>query len=82
MIARALGARVVAVDRGRFTAVVDESSDDERLVTAVRAKQLVEPSSAIALAAVLAEPARFAGRRVGIVLSGGNVDPDHLPWCA
>ena len=32
--------------------------------------------------AVLAEPARFAGRRVGIVLSGGNVDPDHLPWCA
>ena len=32
--------RIVAVDRGRFTAVVDESSDDERLVTAVRAKQL------------------------------------------
>lgn len=32
--------RIVAVDRGRFTAVVDESSDDERLATAVRAKQL------------------------------------------
>ena len=53
----------------------------QRLV-AVRAKQLVEPSSAIALAAVLASPVRFAGRRVGIVLSGGNVDPDRLPWCA
>ncbi|NYZ62047.1 pyridoxal-phosphate dependent enzyme [Luteimonas deserti] len=47
---------------------------------ATRTKQLVEPSSAIALAAVLGAPARFAGRRVGIVLSGGNVDPDRLAW--
>lgn len=48
----------------------------------VELKQLVEPSSAIALAAVLAQPERFAGRRVGIVLSGGNVDADRLPWVA
>ncbi|OWQ53767.1 serine dehydratase [Stenotrophomonas maltophilia] len=45
-------------------------------------KQVVEPSSAIALAAILAEPARFAGKRVGVVLSGGNVDLDALPWGA
>ncbi|MEN5203669.1 pyridoxal-phosphate dependent enzyme [Stenotrophomonas sp. TWI700] len=45
-------------------------------------KQVVEPSSAIALAAILAEPARFAGKRVGVVLSGGNVDLDALPWSA
>jgi threonine dehydratase len=44
-----------------------------------RTKQLVEPSSAVALAAVLGNPARFAGLRVGVVLSGGNVDPDALP---
>ena len=31
-------------------------------------------------AAILAEPARFAGQRVGVVLSGGNVDLDALPW--
>jgi len=43
---------------------------------------VVEPSSAIALAAVLAEPARFAGQRIGLVLSGGNVDLDALPWSA
>ncbi|MET0654014.1 MAG: threonine/serine dehydratase [Pseudoxanthomonas sp.] len=43
-------------------------------------KQLVEPSSAIALAAVLQHRARFAGRRIGVVLSGGNVDLDALPW--
>jgi len=40
----------------------------------------VEPSSATVLAAVLAQPARFAGRNVGLVLSGGNVDLDALPW--
>ena len=45
-------------------------------------KQLVEPSSAIALAAVLQHSARFAGRRVGLLLSGGNVDLDALPWSA
>ncbi|XUP36947.1 pyridoxal-phosphate dependent enzyme (plasmid) [Xanthomonas axonopodis pv. vasculorum] len=45
-------------------------------------KQVVEPSSAIALAAVLAQPARFAGRRVGLILSGGNLDLDALPWAA
>jgi threonine dehydratase len=39
-----------------------------------RTKQLIEPSSAIALAAVLAHRERFSGRRVGVILSGGNVD--------
>jgi len=39
-----------------------------------RSKLLVEPSSAIPLAAVLAYPERFFGKRVGLVLSGGNLD--------
>ncbi|WP_334179686.1 pyridoxal-phosphate dependent enzyme [Pseudoxanthomonas sp.] len=43
-------------------------------------KLLVEPSSAIALAAILRHPGRFAGQRVGVVLSGGNVDLAALPW--
>jgi len=59
--------------------------DDAATVQAMRLlwqvlKQVVEPSSAIALAAVLAQPQRFAGLRVGLVLSGGNVDIDALPW--
>lgn len=45
-----------------------------------RMKLLVEPSSAIALAMVLGNRERFAGQRVGVVLSGGNVDLDALPW--
>lgn len=57
--------------------------DDRATIAAMRllwqrTKQLVEPSSAVALAAVLAHPGQFAGQRVGIVLSGGNVDPDAL----
>ena len=45
-------------------------------------KQLVEPSAAIALAAILQMPARFAGLRIGVILSGGNLDLDALPWSA
>jgi len=61
--------------------------DDAATVAAMRLlwqvlKQVVEPSSAIALAAILSQPARFAGQRVGVVLSGGNVDLDALPWAA
>ncbi|MFT4248777.1 MAG: pyridoxal-phosphate dependent enzyme [Pseudomonas sp.] len=71
-ILRAAGADVVTVgDAATIEAM--------RLLWQVL-KQTVEPSSAIALAAVLAAPRRFAGRRVGVVLSGGNVDVDALPW--
>src|SRR5690606_6990641 len=59
--------------------------DDADTVAAMRwlwqrTKLLVEPSSAIALAMVLGNRERFAGQRVGVVLSGGNVDLDALPW--
>ena len=43
-------------------------------------KLLVELSSATVLAALLKQPAHFAGRRIGLVLTGGNVDLHSLPW--
>lgn len=43
-------------------------------------KIVVEVSSATVLAAILKQPARFAGLRVGVVLTGGNVDLHALPW--
>lgn len=45
-----------------------------------RTKILVEPSGAVSLAAVIREPDRFEGKRVGVILSGGNVDlnPENL----
>ncbi len=58
---------------------------DEETVAAMRLiwerlKIVVEPSGAVPLAAVLKHPERFSGRRIGIILSGGNVDLDGLPW--
>lgn len=64
--------RIVLIDDDATTAAM-------RLIWE-RLKVVVEPSAAIALAAVLANPDVFAGRRVGVVLSGGNVDLDALPW--
>ncbi len=43
-------------------------------------KMVVEVSSATVMAALLKKPAQFAGRRVGVVLTGGNVDLRALPW--
>ena len=43
-------------------------------------KIIIEPSSAVAVAAVLRNPRRFAGKTVGIILTGGNVDLRNLPW--
>jgi threonine dehydratase len=58
--------------------------DDADTVAAMRLlwsrlKLLVEPSSATVLAALLQHRERFGGQRVGLVLSGGNVDLDALP---
>jgi len=45
-----------------------------------RMKIVVEPSAAVPLAALLANQDRFAGKKVGLILSGGNVDLDTLPF--
>lgn len=45
-----------------------------------RMKIIVEPSSAVAFAAVLREKEKFKGRKVGIIISGGNVDLQKLPF--
>jgi threonine dehydratase len=43
-------------------------------------KLVVEPSSATVFAALLRYRDRFAGQRVGVIVTGGNVDLDALPW--
>ncbi|MFN3276076.1 MAG: beta-hydroxyaspartate dehydratase BhcB [Paracoccus sp. (in: a-proteobacteria)] len=45
-----------------------------------RLKIVAEPSSAVPLAAILKNPKIFAGARVGVIITGGNVDLDTLPW--
>jgi threonine dehydratase len=47
-----------------------------------RLKLIVEPSAAVCLAAMLNHGDAVRSRRVGVILSGGNVDLDALPWRA
>jgi threonine dehydratase len=41
---------------------------------------VMEASSAVPLATILKNKDRFAGKRVGVIITGGNVDLDLLPW--
>jgi threonine dehydratase len=45
-----------------------------------RMKIVMEPSSAVPLAVILKNPDVFHGKRVGVIITGGNVDLDKLPW--
>lgn len=58
---------------------------EDAIVAAMRAlwenlKIVVEPSAAVAFAAIQSGALGVRGRRVGIILTGGNVDLDSLPW--
>jgi threonine dehydratase len=58
---------------------------EQEIVNAMRIvlqdlKLLIEPSSAVAVAALLAGKLGNSGQRVGIILSGGNVDLDQCPF--
>lgn len=75
----------------RNFAVIMEHVDDivtvseENIVKAMRMiwermKIIIEPSSAVPLGAILEHPSLFAGKKTGIILSGGNLDLDHLPF--
>ena len=45
-----------------------------------RMKIVIEPSSAVPLSTILNNKDVFAGKRVGVIITGGNVDLDSLPW--
>jgi threonine dehydratase len=45
-----------------------------------RMKIIIEPSAAVPLGALLDKHLDVTGKRVGVIVSGGNVDLDHLPW--
>jgi len=65
--------------RGIVTVTEEQIVHAMRLIWE-RMKLVVEPSAAVPLAAVLAVPENFRGRRVTVVLTGGNVDLEKLPW--
>ncbi|WP_170365537.1 beta-hydroxyaspartate dehydratase BhcB [Ruegeria arenilitoris] len=70
----------------RNVADIFTASEDE-IVAAMKLawkhlRLVIEPSSAVPLATILNNPEVFRGKRVGVILTGGNVDLDKLPWLA
>ena len=58
----------------------EEEIVDAMKLTWKRMKIVMEPSCAVPLATILKNPEVFRGKRVGVVVTGGNVDLDALPW--
>ncbi len=61
------------------------TADDDQILEAMRLvwermKIIIEPSAAVPLAILLNEQLNISGKKAGIILSGGNVDLDRLPW--
>lgn len=78
-----LAPRTFAAIRAHVSGIALAS--EERIVAAMRMmmermKLVVEPSGAVPLAALLDGGLGLAGLRVGVIVSGGNVDLDRLPW--
>jgi threonine dehydratase len=62
-----------------LTASEDEIVEAMKMIWK-RMKIVMEPSSAVPLATILKNKDRFANKRVGVIITGGNVDLDALPW--
>lgn len=86
-IADGLLANVGATNFALMQRHVDDvvTVSEEAIVAAMRAiwetmKIVIEPSAAVPYAAVLEERIDLRGRRIGLIVTGGNVDLDVLPW--
>jgi threonine dehydratase len=78
-----VGERTLAIIREFVDDVVTVS--EQSIVAAMREiwqtmKIIVEPSGAVPYGAILERKIDISGQRVGLILSGGNVDLDALPW--
>lgn len=69
--------------RDRVSAVLlgdDAAMEDAMRLLLETTGQRLEPSAAIAVAVIKAFPEHFSGRRVGVILTGGNIDLQRYPW--
>jgi threonine dehydratase len=86
-IADGLRTNIGAPNFGITQRYVDDivTVSEEAIVTAMRTiwetmKIVIEPSAAVPYAAIMEKKIHIDGKRVGIILTGGNVDLDALPW--
>jgi threonine dehydratase len=78
-----LGALNFQMIRSHCRGIVTVGEDE--IIAAMRrflecTKLLIEPSSAVPVAALLAARLPAEYRRIGVIITGGNVDLDRLPW--
>ena len=78
-----LGDLTFGIIRKRVERIVTVS--EEEIIRAMRfiwerMKIVVEPSSAVPLGAIFSNRIETAGKRIGVIVSGGNVDMGKLPW--
>ena len=72
--------RIIMENVDDIVTVSEEGIVKAMRITWERMKLLVEPSAAVPLGAILENKLDVSGKRIGIILSGGNVDLDRLPW--
>lgn len=60
--------------------VQEKSIIEAMQLTYERMKIIIEPSSAVPMAALLENKIEVTGKKVGVLISGGNVDLNHLPF--
>ena len=58
----------------------EEEIIEAMYLTWQRMKIVIEPSCAVPMAAIMKNKERFKGKRVGVIITGGNVDLNKLPW--
>ena len=80
-----LSDRTFSIIRRHVSEVVTVS--EEAIVDAMRLvwermKVIIEPSAAVPVAALLEERLQVQGQRVGIIVTGGNLDLGSIPWLA
>jgi threonine dehydratase len=75
-----LNFRIISDNVHKVITVSDTAIIEAMALVWQRFRMLIEPSSATVVAAILASPEDFSGRRVGAIISGGNVDLGHLPF--
>jgi threonine dehydratase len=80
-----LSARTLGAIRAHVSDIA--TCSEESIVRAMRMtwermKIIIEPSSAVPLACLLEGTLKLTGRNVGVILTGGNVDLERLPWQA
>lgn len=78
-----LSQRTFKIIKGNISEIL--TVEEESIIQAMkliweRMKIVVEPSAAVPLGAILENPAMFKGTKIGIIITGGNLDLNKLPW--